>query len=48
MSVLAMNLSIVSLVILFLTSSMMTEPIVSLSANEVDGSGSEMGVSLSL
>ena len=47
-SVLEINFSIVSLVILFLTSSTITDPIVSLSAKEVVGSGSESGVSLSL
>ena len=42
-----MNLSIVSLVTLFLTSSTITSPIGIDLAYETDGSGSELGVSLS-
>ena len=41
------NLSIVSLVILFLTSSTITSPIGIVLAKETAGSGSDIGVSLS-
>ena len=47
-SVSEMNLLIVSLVMLFLTSSTITSPIGVDFAKEVVGSGSESGVSLSL